>query len=147
MVEWLPNKIGFGYYFAVVTTEKDFKKQLKKVNVKYDTDWLSAHAKTHSFRSGTGKGSSIVTFDANDPDNIKRLKDNPLGIVGLAVHEATHVKQDLLRFIGEHNPSVEFEAYLMQHISEEIIGSIGKALHRASKRKSLGVGKPVKLTI
>lgn len=32
------------------------------------------------------------------------------------VHEATHIKQYYMDFIGEETPSAEFEAYLMQEI-------------------------------
>jgi len=136
MIKWLNNRLSFNYYYGLVCTEKEFMKTLKKMGIQDVGVWLDgAHARTHHFVSNRGKGCSVVCFNAYDPDNIARLKDNPIGICGLMVHEATHIKQDLMRFIGESKPSLEFEAYLMQAISEELIGAVGEALQKASTTK------------
>jgi len=39
----------------------------------------------------------------------------------LIVHEATHIKQKIMHTIGETNPSAEFEAYMMQNISANLM--------------------------
>lgn len=44
-------------------------------------------------------------------------------VCGLLVHEATHIKQQIMGLIGEKNPSPEFEAYMMQCISQGLIDS------------------------
>ena len=49
-----------------------------------------------------------------------RGKD-PIEVAGLIVHEATHIKQHVMRIIGEKNPSDEFEAYMMQNISANLM--------------------------
>lgn len=59
----------------------------------------------------TGKVCIIVTIG----EQIDH-KDDPVGVVGLIVHEAVHVWQNIRRDIGEVNPSPEFEAYAMQNI-------------------------------
>ncbi len=47
-------------------------------------------------------------------------KDDPIGVLGLVVHEAAHVWQAIKNDIGEDRPSHEFEAYAMQNIVMEL---------------------------
>lgn len=53
-------------------------------------------------------------------------KKDPAGVMGLLVHEATHVWQYIRKDIGEKKPSVEFEAYAMHNITTEL----WKAYHK-----------------
>jgi len=46
---------------------------------------------------------------------------NADGGIALLVHEATHIKQYIMKHIGERKPSKEFEAYLMHHIMLELL--------------------------
>ena len=52
-------------------------------------------------------------------DNID--KQSALGIIGLLVHEVTHVWQWIKKVIGEKEPGAEQEAYAMQSMSMELI--------------------------
>lgn len=74
-----------------------------------------------------GKNCVLVTI----AERIDKKRDR-LGIVGLIVHEATHVWQYVRRDIGETEPSVEFEAYAMQSITTQLCDAYSKT------RKKLG---------
>lgn len=52
----------------------------------------------------------------------------------LLIHEAVHVWQDLRTAIGEENPSSEFEAYGLQHITSELFLAYEKTRTRLFSR-------------
>lgn len=55
--------------------------------------------------------------------------------LGVLVHEATHVKQQYLRYLGEDRPGDEMEAYLMQAISGNLLAQYRKiVMGRMRKR-------------
>jgi hypothetical protein len=105
-----------GPHYCLVTTPKQFKRELKRLNIKGDLDYTmspSANATCYEFESN-GKTSFIVT--------LKGWKgQDPIEIASLLVHEATHIKQHVMRIIGEKNPSNEFEAYVMQNIAGNLM--------------------------
>lgn len=53
---------------------------------------------------------------------------------GILAHEATHVAQDYMTSIGEDKPSPEFEAYIVGHVTQELV-----AQHFKWKKKRLAV--------
>lgn len=54
-------------------------------------------------------------------------------VVGLIVHEAMHVWRFIREHIGERDPSLEFEAYSMQSISQELIAAYEKTRGRLTR--------------
>lgn len=65
----------------------------------------------------------------NEDDKIERVfvtigdyaGRDAVQVIGILVHEATHVWQYIKRDIGEKEPSAEFECYMMQHIVQELL--------------------------
>jgi predicted Zn-dependent protease len=53
----------------------------------------------------------------------------PAEVAAVLVHEATHVKQALMRSIGETQPSDEFEAYTMQRITCELFTEYSRRIN------------------
>jgi hypothetical protein len=62
-------------------------------------------------------------------------KYSGIEVAGLLVHEAVHIWQEILRNIGEENPSEEFEAYSIQSISQNLMAEFIAQTNR-------GVGQP-----
>ena len=60
---------------------------------------------------------------SNEPPAIARMpgKASAVQVVGLLAHEATHVWQHVRDWMGEKSPSVEFEAYTVQAILQELL--------------------------
>lgn len=107
---WLPAYYGF------VPSEKAWKKALKRLDIASEP-YPTTDARCTSFKNHkTGKLVVLVTV----ADHITPEHD-PVGIIGLLVHEAMHVWRFIREDIGEHAPSAEFEAYAMQHISMELM--------------------------
>jgi hypothetical protein len=57
-----------------------------------------------------------------------------LQVYGLLLHEAVHVWQIVKRRMGEREPSVEFEAYSIQSIAQDLF-----EMYEASEVESHGV--------
>ena len=115
-VNWCDRAMFRGPYYCLVTTEALFKQELKRLNIKGEVSYTNtetSNATCYEFE-GNGKTSFIVTMKGWEG------KD-PIEVAGLIVHEATHIKQNIMRIIGEKNPSNEFEAYMMQNIAANLM--------------------------
>ncbi len=55
---------------------------------------------------------------------------SPVEIAGILVHEAAHVWQEIRAAMGEKNPSIEFEAYSMQAIFQELYSAFRATRHK-----------------
>lgn len=47
--------------------------------------------------------------------------ETPIDTVAVLAHEAVHVKQGWMETISEHNPSDEFEAYVVQSVMKALL--------------------------
>ena len=109
----------FPDYYCLVTTPELYYSELKRMGLK-ERDWPeytsspTANGTLWEFETPTGKTCMIVT-----------IKDwqgkDPLEVAGLIVHEATHIKQHVMRKMGEKCPGDEFEAYMMQNITQNLM--------------------------
>lgn len=108
-------------YVGLVLTEEQFRNELEWFQVPW-REWLKtpqADATTHFMKSKKGTSVTIICI---------RIKPEmgPLEIAGLLVHEAVHVFQRHCEFIGEDSPSLEYEAYAIQHISQQLMNAYVK---------------------
>lgn len=112
---WLNRQFIVGPYLAICFTEGEFRRILKKLDVPKD-DWVSwinpgADATTHTLMNKDKRRAAVMCIDTScNPD--------PVAVAGLMVHEAVHVWQRHMQAIGEDEPSLEFEAYSIQAISQ-----------------------------
>lgn len=85
---------------------------------------MGADAQVSTFSDGAY---AIVQIgDTSDKDQIQ--------VYGLLLHEAVHVWQFVKRRMGEREPSVEFEAYSIQKIAQDLF-----EMFEASEVKNHGV--------
>lgn len=110
-------------YYALCTNEKSFYKEMKRLKISKEiagsfikNEW--SHATVHHFEK-KGKYMSIVCIDKKQAIKDKR---SPNEIVGLLIHEAVHIWQEIKLHIDENHPSAEFEAYSIQNIAQNLIG-------------------------
>ncbi|WP_088183957.1 hypothetical protein [Sphingobium sp. Z007] len=101
-------------YVGFTTSEKAFKKEMKRLNVSPPPNFLgsaTANATTHMLEKGDAL-TCVITMQ-------KPGKERPVEqLAGLLAHEAVHVAQALWRSIGERDPGDEAEAYLVQMITQ-----------------------------
>jgi len=119
MTHWLNRRlIELPYYYRLCITEKDFKRELKRLNIKYDVDFLSsshADATCHFMYEAKGK-KQIVIVCLGDTDGRSITE-----IYGLLIHEATHIWQGACDHIGEKNLGIDMEGYAIHTIAPELI--------------------------
>lgn len=123
-IEWLDRSLLLCPYFCLCLNEKQFGKVLKQLNIQKKNwpDFLSmphAHATVHFFEKSDGSLCCVVTFGDYKNSSFE-------AICGLLTHEAVHIWQQYKQFIGESEPSKEFEAYSIQWISQSLIKSFIK---------------------
>ena len=96
-------------------SEKKFKKEMKRLGMKTSPRFLNhgSNATTHFFVKD-GEECAIVALGST-----KGYTD--IEVDTLLVHEAVHVWQAIKDNIGEHKPSMEFEAYSIQQISMNLM--------------------------
>lgn len=117
-VEWCDRGI-FPIYYGFCPSEKAWKRQMKILDIK-NSPYPDVDGRCTTFdKTNNGlvsKRISIVTIN-------ERCDKNHLGVVGLIIHEATHVWQQVRDHMGEESPSVEFEAHSMEYIAGNLYGA------------------------
>lgn len=115
-------------YYTVCTSEERFHKELERMKLPRET-WPGflktpqANATAHYFsNSETCSEAAIVCLH---PDTER----DPLEVVGLIVHEAAHIWQQIREYIGEGAPSAEFEAYSLQWITQQLLGEYRRQVY------------------
>lgn len=113
--KWLDRDLIVGPYFTLCTTEKQFRRELKRLKVE-PMKFINAgaDATTHHLISPDGRQCSIVCM----PHDKAATRPQRYGLL---VHEAVHIWQWFVDSIGETSPSHEFEAYSIQSISQRLI--------------------------
>lgn len=125
-MKWLDRALVVSpYYYGLCLSEKDFRKELKRLDVPKDS-WPPfvaterANATAHFFKDGKGAQSVIVTIGSSKGRSLAQIH-------GLLVHEAVHIWQAIRENIGEQSPSSEFEAYSIQAISQRLMEAFADA--------------------
>ncbi|ASY62523.1 hypothetical protein SJ05684_c10660 [Sinorhizobium sojae CCBAU 05684] len=108
-------------YFGFCPSEKAWKKEVKRLG-HIDAEYPTNAGTCTVFHETKGWGECILVTIADGAESER----NMLEIVGLLVHEATHVWQYILKHMGEKSPSAEFEAYSMQAISMALVQAFDK---------------------
>lgn len=109
----------FPHYYCCVTTPALFEQELKLLGIA-QRDWppyLSRpemNATVWELDTPTGSKAFIITLSGWQGKG-------GIDVAGLLVHEATHIKQEVLRAMGEKNCGDEFEAYMMQNIAQNLM--------------------------
>lgn len=125
---WSDGTLIVGPQVTLCTSEKEWAAILASMNCKPTTDWLNpgADATTHFFTGDAGGTRNVVC--------IRTQPDSPsTAIAALLVHEAVHIWQGYCESIGEQNPSIEFEAYGIQMLSQYLFNAYSKRIRKARK--------------
>lgn len=125
--EWCDRTMFYGSAYTLCTNEEMFRNELKRLGSKRtDVEFLRAsfHACVHTLESASGDEIHVVCIDG------QAAKDrDPISVAAMLVHEATHIKQYVMERIGEKNPSDEFEAYVMQHITQNLLAEYRRQMY------------------
>ena len=107
---WHNVKIGF------CPNEKAWRKYLKSINLPA-LPYPDSDACVQTFTCGAERSCLVCVHPKFD----RLYRSKHVSVVGLLVHECTHVWQQVLKHIGEtEKPSSEIEAYNIQYIFQQI---------------------------
>jgi hypothetical protein len=122
-MKWLDRSLVISpVYYGLCQSEKEFRKELKRLGIpkKDRPEFINpgADATVHFFEKDNATSAIVClgSADCHTPDEI----------VGLLIHEAVHIWQEIRSNIGEKNPSSEFEAYSIQTIAQRLIEAYRK---------------------
>ena len=117
--------------YCLCLSEKKYIQILKKLKVKNYPDFVTSdsHATVHLFNE-TKKHRACAIICISDFKNYSLSQ-----VIGLINHECIHIWQEIKLILHENNPSTEFEAYTIQHLTQSVISELlkskkGKALLR-----------------
>lgn len=113
---WCNRTMFLGPYYCLVTTPEMFKKELKRLGIKDELDYTASPTSNATCYELEHKGKSAFIVTLKGWEGV-----DPIEVASLLVHEATHIKQHVMRIIGETRPSDEFEAYVMQNIAGNLM--------------------------
>lgn len=110
------------FSYCLVITEKAFERELRRLKIppKLWPNYVNsshANATVHFFQSTRNNDECCIVTLKN------WKKHSKTAVLGLLVHEAVHIWQETRDRMGEHRPSVEFEAYAIQRIAQNLMFS------------------------
>ena len=115
----------------VCLSQKDFERTRKRLKLA-PMPWLAA-----------GKDGCCIPITNSDNDlgfilcltPHKQAGKDYIQLVGLIVHECTHIWQELCEHYGEANPGYETEAYTIQSLTQSILYTYDRELKRQKAKK------------
>lgn len=115
------------YCIGLCQTEAQFRHELKRLKVEQTTDWIikGKDANVTELENLGGIKCFLVSIRATKTTQ-------HIEVIGILIHEAVHVWQNIRDDIGEAKPSPEFEAYSIQNIAQKLIDAY---LAKAKKSK------------
>ena len=130
---WLDRALFVSpYYYRLCLTDAEFQKELKYLKVPRK-DWpnflgsATANATIHFFESPTDGLSAIICITVGKQHNLEQ-------VYAMLVHEAVHLFQEIKLCTGEAKPSVEFEAYAIQTLSQRLMESYKEQTSKKGKK-------------
>jgi len=115
-INWLSRMVVKGPRLVLCLSEAEYQAVIKFLVVTDPDPWLidGSGACAHHFASSGGGRTEVVCLNADD-------FDSPIGIASVLVHEAVHIWQGYRAYIGEDEPSKEFEAYFVENVSRTLM--------------------------
>lgn len=118
--------IGLAYIVTLCVTPDQFYKHLRKIKVPIgeQPEYLDSDdndAVVHFLKSPTKKRHAVVCVSSQTGESLSK-------VMALLVHEAVHIWQWQCEFMGEDDPSREFEAYSIQAISQLLMEAYIRAV-------------------
>lgn len=113
-VVWL-DRGWYPVYYGFCPNEKVWKKELKRLGIENEP-YPTEDARCTFLEKGN-KTCVIVTVSEGATDE---------EVIGVLVHEAMHIWQQIRKSIGERKPGKEQEAYALQNITLQLINAYQK---------------------
>lgn len=121
---WWPLFVD-SFKFCVCVTEADMKQVARSLKMPMLTD-RDYGAAVHDGKTSDGERVNIL--------HIPNWENGDSTQLGLLVHEATHVAQNLMDHINEKEPSPEFQAFMVQGVFNTAHKELQARTEKGSKK-------------
>ena len=103
-------------YLLLCTTQEEFEQARQHCKTSEADRWVgqTSDASTHIWKNEHGELVTVVCLQHREDLDVAQA-------LALLVHEAVHVSQAYFELLGELAPSREFQAYVTQAISQELM--------------------------
>lgn len=121
-MKWLSEPLmPLPVQLALFVDEASYLREMRRLKVKNPPQFVpnDARACCHYFENDK----TFCTYVTVCLNREKVAGRSGVEIAAVIVHEAVHVWQECVGYIGEKKPCREFEAYSIQHISEQLMKS------------------------
>lgn len=130
-VRWLERSLVRGPYFTLCTTPDLLRRAVRRLT--------SDPADQPEF-PGLGTDAVTTHFERDDdaPAAVVSIKPGSRTtpeLAGVLAHEATHIWQKYRCYIGEKDPSPEFEAYAIQSITRRLFEEYERQITARRRKK------------
>jgi hypothetical protein len=120
-VDWLNRSFIVGPFLCLALSDEAFQEAFDDLDQEKEgrPPWvLNSHsnATCHTLQNKKGDLCAVLCFRSWEGHT-------GIEIAGLLLHEAVHIWQRYCQHIGEDDPSLEFEAYSIQHIAQQLMWS------------------------
>lgn len=127
MTKWLNPTLLTCDHIGICFNERDFHRELRRMQVPPSqwSSWVTegALATTHHLTSKAGSRASIVCIPV-------KPEMEGVDVAGILMHEAMHVLQEYLEYIGEQAVGRETQAYAVQAISVRLMQAYRDELYK-----------------
>jgi hypothetical protein len=130
---WQPVFIGF------CPNEKAWKREMKRMG-RNPADCHYPQSDGHVMIFHRPDEPSVCLITVKDGAENERCLSS---IVGIIVHECTHVWQEIREFIGEEKPGMEAEAYALQTLTMNVLAAFYQT-RGLPEAKTIGLPRMVK---
>lgn len=120
-VKWLDRHTVVTPHFCLVTNKGMYRAVVSDtLDDEWPVEWITKNhgATTHTYVK-PGNITCVVCVDGSYCFN----HEDQIVVIGIIVHEAAHIYQELLKSIGEVPDGAEFEAYSLQNITQQLLWS------------------------
>lgn len=108
---WIDRSF-YPFCIGFCPSKKAWKKLMKAAKIK-DEPYPDSDGRVTHFKNMKGFDDMVIMTISND-----LTKTYNGGVLSLIVHECVHIFQFLVEEIEENSPSIEFEAYTIQHLKK-----------------------------
>ena len=130
-VKWLDRRVLTGPHLILCTTEKEYLAVMKYFKIKNPASWIGIGngAVTHILTATDSAVSCAVCIDITAKRPLRT-------VASILAHESVHVMQEAFRRIQEENPGDEIQAYVVEHVLEQLLYEYEKRLVRLNRAKA-----------
>lgn len=113
------NRTFFPFFTGIVFSENDYNAEMKRLGLENNSFPFMNPGANATFHTIPRSNQNTLLLICIDAKSAKKREKN--AVIGLLVHEISHMVDRIFENIGEHTPGSETKAYLLQYLTQEAL--------------------------